>query len=297
MKVLVTGREGQLVRSLIERARDKVGLELITVGRPELDLENSASIERAVAAHGPNIVINAAAYTAVDQAEDEPERAFRINAQAAGEIAAAARRTGASVVQISTDYVFDGSAEGAYDEEAAVNPIGVYGRSKLEGEKQVRRENPDHAIVRTAWVYSPFSRNFLKTMVSLAASRDELTVVGDQVGSPSSALDLADGLLALLDCWRSTGSAARRGTYHLAGTGATTWAGFASRIMDECRAAGLPSAAVRPIRTEDWPTKAARPRNSVLHTDKFHRDFGYRAPAWEDGVAAVVGRLASREPA
>ncbi len=292
MRVLVTGKEGQLVRSLIERAKVKTDIEIIALGRPELDLEVAGSAAEAVRKLRPDAVLNAAAYTAVDQAEDEPERAFRVNAEAAGELAAAARASGAPIIQISTDYVFDGTAEGAYDEQAATNPLGVYGRSKLEGERQVSWHNPDHVIVRTAWVYSPFGRNFLKTMMTLAQSRDVLTVVSDQLGNPSSALDLADGLVALLSRW---GAGERTGLgeiYHLGGTGAATWFEFTRLICSELQRLGLPAAEVRPIRTEDWPTKAQRPKNSVLDSSKFARDMAFAMPEWRSSAQAIIRRLA-----
>src|SRR4051812_35034781 len=171
MKILVTGIEGQLARSLAERARLHPDLELIARGRPELDLELPGSAAAAIAQAQPDVVINAAAYTAVDQAEDERDRAFRINADAAGEVAEAAAHAGAAVIQISTDYVFDGRGEGASREDAPVNPLGVYGSSKLAGEEQVRAANPRYAIVRTAWVYSPFGRNFVKSMMAATSVR------------------------------------------------------------------------------------------------------------------------------
>src|SRR5947209_16861863 len=165
MKILVTGTEGQLANSLVERARFRPHIELVTLGRPELDLEVAGSAAAAIAEAAPDLVINAAAYTGVDLAEDEPERAFRINADAAGEVAAAAERVGAAVIQLSTDYVFDGRGEGPYREDAPVNPLGVYGRTKLAGEEQVRAANPRHAIVRTACVYSPSSGNFINRLM------------------------------------------------------------------------------------------------------------------------------------
>src|SRR3954453_4421736 len=199
MKVIVTGATGQLGRSLMERARDFAGIELIALSRQELDLEQPGSAAAAITEAAPDVVINAAAYTAVDQAEDEPERAFRINGDAAGEVAEAAARVGAAVIQLSTDYVFDGRGEGPYRDAAPVNPLGVYGRSKLAGEEQVRAANPRQAIIRTAWVYSPFGRNFVKSIMAAAGVRGLLTVVDDQRGSPSSALDLADALLAMIE--------------------------------------------------------------------------------------------------
>jgi dTDP-4-dehydrorhamnose reductase len=292
MKLLVTGRHGQLARSLVERAPFHPDVEIIALGRPELDLETPGSAERAIETVRPDAVINAAAYTAVDQAEDEPERARRINAEGAAEVAAGAARIGAAIIQISTDYVFDGRADEPYDERAAPNPLGVYGRTKLAGEELVRAANPNHLIVRTAWVYSPFGRNFMKTMMHLAESRETLSVVDDQRGCPTSALDLTAGLLRVVDGW-SRGEATGIGeTYHLAGTGETSWCGFARAIMAECRERGLPAAAVQAIATADWPTKAARPANSVLDSTKFEREFGFAMPQWEDSLGDVVARLA-----
>lgn len=291
MKVLVTGTEGQVARSLIERARLHPDIDLVARGRPQLDLEIPGSAAAVIADTAPDIVVNAAAYTAVDQAEDEPDRAFRINADAAGEAAQAAAKAGAAIIQISTDYVFDGAGEGPYREDAAVNPLGVYGRSKLAGEEQVRAANPRHAIVRTAWVYSPFGRNFVKSVMAAAKLRDRLTVVDDQRGSPTSALDLADAILAMVSTGRGWG-----GTYHVAGRGEVSWCGFAREIMQQCATNRLPSVPVDPIRTEDWPTRAVRPRNSVLDSTKFERTFGFAMPDWRDSVRTIVERIA-QEPA
>ena len=287
MRVLVIGTEGQLARSLVERARLHPEIELIACGRPELDLEIRGSAAAAIAHAAPDVVINAAAYTTVDQAEDEPERAFRINAEAAGEVAAAAAQAGAAVIQLSTDYVFDGRGEGAYREEEPVSPLGVYGRSKVAGEERVRAANPRHAIVRTAWVYSPFGRNFVRSIVAAAGVRDKLAVVDDQRGSPSSGLDLADGLLAMVKAGGGWGE-----TYHLAGRGVASWCEFAREIMAQCAASGLPRVPVEPIRTEDWPTRAERPRNSVLDSGKFERAFGFAMPDWRASTRLVVERLA-----
>jgi dTDP-4-dehydrorhamnose reductase len=289
MRILVTGREGQLALSLAERAPAFPQVSLKAIGRPELDLERPETISAAIASAAPDLVINAAAYTAVDLAESEPERAFRINGAAAGEAAAAARRAGARFIQVSTDYVFDGSAEGPYSENAPTSPLGVYGRSKLEGEERVLSEHPGAIVVRTAWVYSPFGKNFVKTMMALAAQRDELTVVADQWGNPSSALDLADGLLTLAGSLREGEPEGR--VYHLAGSGCASWFDFASHVMAESERLGLPSARVRPIRTEDWPTPAARPRNSMLDCGRFETDFGFRAPEWRRSATAVIERL------
>jgi len=293
MRVLVTGREGQLARSLVERCEAYPQIEVIALGRPQLDLEIAGNAARAIAEVRPEVVINAAAYTAVDQAEDECDRANRINAEAAGEVAAAAAGIGARVIQISTDYVFDGRADGPYAEDEKPDPLGVYGRSKLAGEEAVRSANSDHVIVRTAWVYSPFGHNFVRTMIRAAETREVLSVVDDQRGSPSYALDLADGLFRILEAWEGGEADGLGETYHLAGTGSTTWYGFAQAIMTECHRFGLPAAEVRPISTADWPTKAIRPPNSVMSSAKFARAFGWTMPRWEQSLSLLVSRLAA----
>lgn len=290
MRVLVTGTRGQLAQSLTEKAAGHRNIDLIALGRPELDLEIPGSADRAIADASPDVVVNAGAYTAVDAAEDDSQRAFRVNSEAAAEVAAAAARIGASVIQISTDYVFDGSAGEPYTEAAATDPINIYGRSKLEGERQVRSTNPRHAIVRTSWVYSPFGRNFVRTMMDAAEVRETLSVVDDQRGSPSSALDLADGLLRMVEA----GGAEAGETYHLAGTDWTSWCGFAREIMRNRRERGLRAPQVEGISSDRWPTRAERPRNSVLNSAKFLADFGYQMPEWRSSLAEVIGRLAEQ---
>lgn len=292
MRVLVTGREGQLARSLADRGVGR-GFDLLFVGRPDLDLERPGSAAAAIAAARPDVVVNAAAYTAVDRAEDEPARAMRVNGEAAGEIAAAARDVGAAVIQISTDYVFDGRSPRPYREDDPTGPIGVYGRSKLVGEEAVRAANPRHAILRTAWVYSPFGHNFVKTMLRLAEGRDLLTVVGDQHGNPTSALDLADGILALLGKWRADGGPGTGATWHLSGTGRASWAEFAQAILAEAAALGLPSAEVKPIPGAEWPTRARRPANSCLDCSRFAQATGFVMPDWRQSLREVLSRLAS----
>jgi dTDP-4-dehydrorhamnose reductase len=241
-----------------------------------------------IRAVSPDLVINAAAYTAVDQAEDEPERAFRINAEAAGEAAAAARKVNAAIIQLSTDYVFDGRADAPYNESAPTNPLSVYGASKLVGEEAVRAANPHHLILRTAWVYSPFGRNFVRTMIAAARDRDSLNVVDDQHGSPTSALDLADAILAIAADW----SLDSGHTYHLAGSGSASWFEMASEVMANCHRLGLPAADVKPIATADWPTRAVRPPYAVLDCAEIAGDLGIRLPDWRQSVATTVERLA-----
>jgi dTDP-4-dehydrorhamnose reductase len=294
MKVLVTGKHGQLARSLVERSRNRDDLEMVTVGRPEADLEIPGAVARAIQTAAPDVVINAAAYTAVDLAEDEPDKAFRINRDAAGEAAAAARSAGARFIHVSTDYVFDGRGSEPYAEDAPTNPLGVYGRSKLGGEEQVRQEAHDHLILRTAWVYSPFGRNFLKTMMTLARDRDSLSVVDDQWGNPTSAEDLAEGLLHIVEHWSEGRRTGLGETYHLAGTGDTNWHEFAAFILAQCATLGLRSARALPIPSEAFPTKAERPRNSRLNSGRFARDFEFIMPDWRLSARRVIERLADR---
>ena len=288
MRILLTGRQGQVARSLLERAAAFPDLQLISAGRPEVDLAQRGSVARIIRALVPDLVINAAAYTAVDQAEDEPALAMRVNADAAGEAAAAAREVDAGIIQLSTDYVYDGQSREPYAEDAPTNPLSVYGRSKLAGEEAVRAANPQHVILRTAWVYSSFGRNFVRTMLTAARERDELEVVDDQRGSPTSALDLADAILTIAAGW--PGGSGH--TYHLAGSGAASWFDLASEVMANCRRLGLPAAEVRPIRTADWPTRAVRPPFAVLDCGRIERDLGLRLPDWRQSVATAVDRLA-----
>lgn len=285
MRVLVTGREGQLVRSLLERGAEVPGLELIPVSRPDLDLTVPGSGAAAVRRIAPDVVINAAAYTAVDQAEDEPELACRVNGEAAGELAEAAREIGAPIIQLSTDYVFDGRKREPYRENDAVNPISVYGRSKLLGEERVRAMNPDHLILRTAWVYSPWGRNFVKTMLALARTREEVSVVDDQVGSPTNALDLADALLSIAMV------EGPRGTLHYAGPDMMSWAEFARRIFSASAELGGPSADVRTIASAAFQGKAVRPSNSRLDSAVFMSHFASSLPSPAIGLRPVVARI------
>jgi dTDP-4-dehydrorhamnose reductase len=294
MRILVTGREGQVARSLAERAHGRPDLELVFAQRPDFDLEDDRSIERTVNDVAPDLVISAAAYTAVDKAEEEPERAERINARAPAVLARATAHAAIPLIHLSTDYVFDGKADRPYTEDMPTAPLGVYGRTKLAGEEAVRTENPDHLIVRTSWVYSPFGRNFVKTMLQLAGSRDRLTVVEDQLGNPTSALDIGDGLLTVAESWRGGASTGRGEIVHLAGTGSTNWADLARYILEVSGSMGGPVATVEGIPTSAWPTAATRPTNSRLDTARLAELFGFVAPHWQRSVGLVVERLLSK---
>ena len=295
MRLAVTGREGQVAASLVEAARGRDDVEVVAVGRPALDLARPDTVFAALEAARPDIVVSAAAYTAVDQAEDEQDLAFAVNATGAGKVAEAAARLGVPVIHLSTDYVFDGTKDGAYVETDATAPLGVYGASKLAGEEAVAAANPRHLILRTAWVYSPFGRNFVKTMLRLAADRDEIAVVADQWGNPTSALDIAEAILHAAARLRNDSNFAAFGIYHLAGEGDINWSGFARHILDTSRAFGGPHATVRDIATSDYPTRARRPANSRLSSAKFASVFGWTAPEWKDSTERVVRRLGGGE--
>lgn len=295
MRVVVTGREGQVARALAERAAT-VGATLIAVGRPELDLERPQTIAPALAAARPDIVINAAAHTAVDLAESEEARAFAINADGARAVAAAAAALGVPVVQISTDYVFDGMLPRPYREDDATGPVSAYGRSKLAGEQAVAAATPDHVILRTAWVYAPFGRNFVRTMLRMGEEREEVSVVSDQIGCPSSALDIADGALVVArNLLQAPTQPALRGLFHMAAQGETNWADFAQAIFAEAEAFGRRPVAVRAIATRDYPTPARRPANSRLDVTKLDAEHGVRLPPWRGSLAACVARLLQQE--
>jgi dTDP-4-dehydrorhamnose reductase len=294
MKILVTGRSGQLARSLVECAPKFAGCELLALGRPDIDLAIPGSAAETIRKHRPELVINAAADTDVDGAEEHQQLAMRLNAEAAGEVAAAAASVEAPVIQLSTDYVFDGNASTPYVETAPVNPLNAYGRTKLAGEEAVRSANPRHLIVRTAWVYSPFGRNFVKTMFEAAEERDELRVVADQHGNPSSALDLAASLLGVARLW-SQGRATGQGqVYHLAGSGEASWHELAAEVVEQRRRLGLRAPRIVPIPGKEWPMRAVRPNYSALDNGKFESDFGIRLPGWRQSVGEVVRRLAAR---
>lgn len=291
MRVMVTGRQGQVVRALME-AGEAGGETIVAAGRPDMDLADPASVEAAIHAARPAVVVSAAAYTGVDKAEAESDLAFAVNGTAPGAIGRAAAALGIPVVHLSTDYVFDGAKETPYEESDPVGPLGVYGASKLAGEAALVGATDDYAILRTAWVYSPFGANFVKTMLRLAADREELRVVDDQRGNPTSALDIATAVLAVAhNLVDRPGEASLRGVFHLGGTGACSWAEFAREIFTVSAALGGPSARVVPITTADYPTPAARPKNSRLSTVKLATAHGVILPQWQSSMRRVVERL------
>jgi len=293
LRLVVTGAQGQVVRSLIERAPD--GVEVVALARPELDLADPASIRDAFESGPADVVVNAAAYTAVDKAEAEEELATRVNGEGAGLVAAAARALGAPVIQLSTDYVFDGSLDRPYREDDPVAPLGAYGRSKLAGEEAVAAANPRHVILRTAWVYSPFGANFVKTMLRLGQTRDEVRVVADQRGGPTSALDIADAVLLIAHRMLAAPGPEKYGVFHMTGGGEASWAEFAQAVFAEAQALGRPAVKVIPISTAEYPTPARRPANSRLDGARLQRDYGIALPDWRESLPPVVARLLAAE--
>lgn len=283
MKTLVIGRSGQVARAL-------AGQGAVCLARPEIDLERPADIVSAIAAHRPDIVINTAAFTAVDRAEDEEARAFAVNAEGARVVAVAAAACGAAIIQISTDYVFAGDKAGAYVESDETGPRTIYGASKLEGERLVRAANPRAAIVRTSWVFDARGANFVRTMLRLARSRESINVVADQRGCPTFAPDLAASLMKLAAALHTSGAA---GVYHCAGAGPTTWADFAQAIFAESRARSGPTAEVVRIRTRDYPTPAIRPANSVLDCAKIASEYGIVMRPWREALAQNMDDIAA----
>jgi len=275
LRILLTGRNGQVGWEL-QKALAPLG-ELTALGRAELDLRDAGRIRAAVRASNADVIVNAAAYTAVDKAESERDAAFAVNATAPGVLAEEAKRSGALLVHYSTDYVFDGEKPAPYVEEDAPNPINVYGASKLAGERAIAASGCRHLILRTSWVYGPRGANFYLTMLRLARERPELRVVDDQVGAPTSSLAIARATAQLL-------RPGAHGLYHLSAAGQTSWCGFARAILGR---AGLATPVVA-IRTEDYPAPAKRPRNSRLGCSRLRADFGVALAPWEEGLAEVT---------
>ena len=293
MRIAVTGKQGQVVSALLEKG-PTAGVEIIAVGRPELDLADAGSVRALLEAIKPDAIVSAAAYTAVDKAESEPDLAFAVNAEGAGAIARAAAALDVPLIHISTDYVFAGDKLEPYVETDATGPVSAYGRSKLEGEKQVAAATANHAILRTAWVYSPFGANFLKTMLRLAETRDTLRVVGDQQGQPTSALDIADAVIAIARQMVGNDDPALRGIFHLTGSGSGTWADFAETIFAGLKVHTGKAITVERITTADYPTPARRPANSRLSAAKLAEVYGISLPDWRLSTETVVSRLLSQ---
>jgi len=294
MRIAITGRQGQVARALTE-AGPALGVETVTLGRPQLDLAVPETVQPALKAAAPDIVVNAAAYTAVDQAEREAELANSINGIGAGVVAEAARALGLPIIHLSTDYVFDGSKTSAYVEDDPVAPASVYGASKLAGEQAVAAVHGDHVILRTAWVYAPYGKNFVRTMLALAETRDEVRVVADQQGCPTYAPDIADAVIGITrNLLRDRSDPYLRGVFHLAGAGETSWAGFAAAIFELLARKGCRRPILTPISTAEYPTPARRPSNSRLNCAKLARIHGIELPSWRHSLATCLERLTNR---
>ena len=283
MTILVIGRQGQLAQSLASAGRKDV----VCMGRPEVDFTELSSLGRALDATKPTVVINAAAYTFVDKAESDAATSFAVNRDGPAALAMLCAARGIVLIHVSTDCVFDGAKDGPYEPDDAAAPLGVYGQSKLEGEQEVAEACPQHLIVRVSWVFSEYAASFVRTMLTLAMTRDEVTVVDDQVGYPTYCPDLAAGLLKMADAAVKPGFDGW-GTYHLAGTDETDRASMADAIFAASRAIGGPSAQVIGVPTAEYPTPAARPLNARLASTKAFRKFGLRLPDWKVGLAKSV---------
>jgi dTDP-4-dehydrorhamnose reductase len=292
MRIAVTGRGGQLATAMLERAAAMMDVSLMAFVRAAVDLGHPDSVLPAIRKVNPDIIVNAAAYTAVDQAESEPDVAMAVNGAGAGAVAAAARTLRIPVVQISTDYVFDGGKASPYVETDPVGPLNAYGRSKLAGEEGVAAANPDHVILRTAWVYAAEGKNFLKTMLRLAETQDEVRVVADQLGAPGYAPDLAEAVLAVCrKLLAEPDNVSLRGVFHMTGAGEASWADFAEAIFAGSLRRGGRAVRVQRITTADYPTLAARPANARLDCGKLRREHGVVLPDWRQGLDRCLDRV------
>ncbi|MDX8414252.1 MAG: dTDP-4-dehydrorhamnose reductase [Mariprofundales bacterium] len=291
MKVLITGAGGQLSTAL---ARLGGAHQLLALAHDQLDITDGAAVMQCVAAFASDVVVNGAAYTAVDSAESDRDRVFAVNRDGPKHLAIACEKQGIPLIHISTDYLFDGSKAGAYLETDPVAPLGVYGKSKRAGELAVQQHCSRHLILRTSWVFSAHGNNFVKTMLRLAAERTELDIVADQQGCPTSAAELARAIYAVLD-----GGLNREhyGIYHFCQPEPTNWHGFAQAIFAEARRQGmaLAIASVKAIATADYPTPAARPANSVMDCARFEAAFSFKIRPWSGSLADVIGEMLAVE--
>ena len=293
-KILLTGINGQVGHALQAELGEYA---LISLARDQLDLSNIDQIRQVVRELKPDLIINPAAYTAVDKAESEPELAHAINALAPQVLAEEAARLDAALIHFSTDYVFDGTKLGAYEETDAVNPISVYGKTKLAGENAIRVVGLPHLILRTSWVYGVYGKNFLKTIIRLATERESLSIVADQIGAPTSSESIADALVKLVNVWNPN-QTDLSGVYHLTNLNTTSWHGFSSEIILQYTKLAvnnnwpaLKLQEIAAITTADYPTPAVRPANSVLNNAKLFEQFGVKLPTWQDGLRQVMQQI------
>ena len=289
MKILITGQHGQVSRELQQRLQ---GLgELVVLGRDGLDLAIAEQIRQHVRALRPDLIINAAAHTAVDLAESEPEAAFAINAIAPGILAEEAKALGIPLIHFSTDYVFDGSKPAPYTEADTPNPLGVYGQSKLAGEQAIAAVGGEYLILRTSWVYSNHGKNFLLTMQRLLQEKPQMRIVADQIGAPTWAGTIADSTRALIERWQA-GQPGDWGIYHLTAQGETSWFGFAQAIGEHLKAQGNACAELEAIPSSAYPTPAKRPLNSRLDCSHLQQQWQVSQPAWQDALRECLAEQA-----
>ena len=287
LKILITGQHGQVSRELQQRLQ---GLgELVVLGRDQLDLANPEQIRQQVRSHRPGLIINAAAHTAVDQAENEPDIAFAINATAPGVLAEEAKALGIPLIHYSTDYVFDGSKPAPYTEDDVPNPLGVYGASKLAGERAIAAVGGQYLILRTSWVYSSHGKNFLLTMQRLLQEKPHMRIVADQIGAPTWAGTIADSTRALIERWQA-GQAGEWGVYHLTAQGETSWFGFAQAIGEHLLAEGKACAALEGIPASEYPTPAKRPLNSRLDCSRLQQQWQVSQPQWREALRECLAQ-------
>ncbi len=291
LRIVITGKDGQIVSALKELGATEDDIEIITLGRPALDLTQPDALEETIRAADPDVIISAAAYTAVDKAEVEADLAQVINGVAPGELARVARLLDVPILHLSTDYVFDGTKASPYTEEDATGPVSVYGRSKLAGECAIAAATDNYVILRTAWVYSPFGSNFVKTMLRLAETRERLDIVADQRGCPTYALEIAHVLLLIARQIVTDPDPTLRGIFHLAAPGEASWAEFAEAIFTGLEKRTGKHVTVNPIPSSQYPTAALRPANSRLSGEKLLEIYGLQLDPWRISLDSCLDRL------
>ncbi len=287
MKILITGANGQLGSEIKLLSNEFPDWQFLYTDIDELDITNESEVKDFFQHEKPDFVINCAAYTAVDKAENDVEAAERVNALAPKLLAKYANKTGSKIIHISTDYVFNGEAHVPYSEEDKVNPAGIYGKTKLQGEINCFEENPDSLVIRTSWLYSTFGNNFVKTMLRLAGERDKLNVVFDQVGTPTNAADLAGAILSVIQISEKDKGKFVPGIYHYSNEGVASWYDFAKAIFDitgvKCE--------VSPVLSDQFPTPAKRPNYSVLNKSKIKNTFGLVIPYWKESLKVCIQKI------
>ena len=291
MKILITGAQGQVGKELFSIANQR-GFDVIAAGQTELDITQLKNIKSYFEVHQPDLVINAAAYTAVNKAEEEQDITYAINRDGTANLAAVSKEKNIPLLHISTDYVFDGTKSEAYSENDAVSPLGIYGISKLQGEETIRQTLPAHIILRVAWVFGAQGNNFVKTMLRLAKDRDELSVVADQFGRPSPAKDIAKTLIILAEQYQKE-KTLEWGTYHYCGDEKVSWCGFAKEILKQAKEQGLieKDIKVNAITTAEYQDPTKRPANSTLDCEKIKNTFGIEMPSWKESLSQVLTEL------